>query len=217
MLIDSVKRRNNSMRMNMTHVAVITVLVGTLFVGSQPVNAFWPFDQMEGGQVQGDQTQATGGFFEAFFKKSKPMVAPNPSFMPRPSGEMIERTDDKMSTEVLGKRLDEAVKNGKMTEAQKTAVLTHLKGIEAKRKELRDLEKAFQDWLKTNKVILPFLFRPAAPESMFFQGKGPSGATGIQDMRRPMNPQLQDRRGRMDDKRGNTEGNHPTETSSEIQ
>ncbi len=185
------------MHLSPLYVGVITLLVGTLFVGHQPVHAFWPFDKTETGQVRGEQTQSTGGLFQSFFRKPLPKSTPNPSFMPLPSGEKPEYINDKMTTEILGKRLEEAVKNGKMTTAQKNTVLSHIKGIEMKRKELRDQEKAFQDWLKTNNVILPFLFRPAAPESLFSQN-GPSGATGYREIQKPMNPRVNDRKVRMD-------------------
>lgn len=60
-------------------------------------------------------------------------------------------------------RLDQAVKNGKITQVQADEIVSRLNIINTKQKELNDLEKSLAEYMKTNNIAANLLGRRPAP------------------------------------------------------
>lgn len=167
-------------------VTYITVIgcAAILLMAPVSVSAFWPFDGGNG-QVLGTETSQQGGFFDQlrqFFSRftstqnmtttySGPTgaatgagggfpIAPTGStgtfrggddFMPRAATGAFGMMQDPKT------RLDLAVQNGKITQAQEDEILSRLAAIRAKQQELMGLERSLSDWLKANNLSTSLL------------------------------------------------------------
>lgn len=154
---------NKKFMSKLVPVAIVTTMA--LFPVS--VSAFWPF---ENGQVKGANTES--GFFNMMNKVYNLMGrGPNSSMMyyRGPSGATgsVGVSNEKI-------RLDEAVKNGKITQAQEDEILARLLAIKTKQEEVRVLEKSFADWMKTNSISTELL----APPRPMMQQRRPQGPSG---------------------------------------
>ena len=164
-------------------------LTAAMLLSPVRASAFWPFDSGNG-QVLGTETSQQGGFFDQLRQfLSRFNITQNTTTIGSPSGATGEnaltgttgtfrREDDFPQLGTTGSigmmpspkaRLDEAVKNGKITQAQEDEILSRLAAIRAKQQELIALEKMFADWMKANNISTSLL---ASPRPMM-------GGTGI--------------------------------------
>lgn len=172
-----------SIRVLSMTVAVIT----TLILFPVRVSAFWPFDS-NGGQVKGAETttQQTGisGLIQQLIDQLRSyqnsgrantttttpvsgtsgMSGPGTTvgYPPRNPSSPTETTDPRI-------RLDQAVKEGKITQNQETEILSRLNAIRTKQQELADLQKSFYTWMQANKLTTAILGGPLT---------GPQGEPG---------------------------------------
>lgn len=142
----------NSIKRNVLLILFATSLSLACLACPKSINAFWPFDNRNG-QVKGEQTdqpQKNGGFSD-FLKRILGGKKDNPNNID------VGNTGIGI-TGVVGNRLnlngqlDQAVKNGKITEDQKTEMLSRIEAIRVKQQELVTLEKSLNDWMKTNSI-----------------------------------------------------------------
>lgn len=188
--------------------AIIVIVSSVTFLGlTKPASAFWPFYTGMSGQVKGAETSTSpisGGFFglmQSFlhhFGFGNPTVPAtgsvntqlfktgedtSPGFagvMPPPMGStgtsgMINYQD----------RINAAVQNGKITQAQGTELLNQLTAIDTQRQKLLSMEQSLQAWLKANNITTallgPPVITPPYPSGML-------NATGTQGINTQMAP-----------------------------
>jgi hypothetical protein len=139
--------------------AAFMLAVGVTLAVPKPVAAFWPFDRPGDGQVQGATTQSTsGGAVQQFFEHLRPTTYRKPPVTPTPHA--IQATALTVDVNKLKERLDEAVKNGKLTSAQEAEFVTRYTAITAKRIELKTMEDSFAAWLKSNNITTSAILPP---------------------------------------------------------
>ncbi|HUD20251.1 MAG TPA: hypothetical protein VMR81_07450 [Patescibacteria group bacterium] len=176
------------MKKNVFGTSVTVALFITLIILPTSVLAFWPFDGMAG-QVKGAETQTGGGFIgvvQNFLRRlggntstglmNVPNVAPYGAtgsgyrYMWGPSGATgsIGQMGDPQA------RLDQAVKEGKISQAQETEILSQLAAIKAKQQELTQLETNFRNWLKTNNISTAFFGEPMESTGVSTGASGPT-------------------------------------------
>lgn len=182
---------------SVTYLTVIG-LTAAMLIAPMSVSAFWPFDGGNG-TVLGTETSQQGGFFDQLrqflsrFNITQNTTTTNyglPSgatgagtgfpILPTGatgtfrSGDDFPRTGATTSLGTIPNpkaRLDAAVQNGKITQAQEDEILSRLAAIRAKQLELMALEKMFADWMKANNLSTS-LFGPSP--------RGPLGGSGTQ-------------------------------------
>ena len=128
------------MKQTIVKAFVIVGLVSTSLLLPRKALAFWPFDWLSG-QVKGVST--TELLQKMFTKKTenqnigvtRPVVTP-----PSPKD-----------------HLNQAVTNGRITQAQANEILSRLNAISAKEQELVALRKSLTDWFKTNNLSTALL------------------------------------------------------------
>ncbi len=146
---------------------VLFVLAGGFMLPRQ-VSAFWPFDPATPGQVMGATTTTEqGGFMGLVQKVFRPFSVP--ATVNREYHAPIGATGDwgmggvgpYGATGAMGggimmpdpkARLDEAVKNGKLTQAQEDEILARLAAIRTKQQEIMALEKSLKEWMTANSL-----------------------------------------------------------------
>lgn len=136
--------------MKSKQISTIVSLAIILTALSLPVSAhaFWPFDLFKG-DVQGTTT----GLIQKMTTRLGAKASPTGM-----STDQISGIEDRPT---IKNRLENAVKSGKLTQAQANDAIAKLDAILAKRQELNTLEKSFKDWLKTNNLNTSDIARPS--------------------------------------------------------
>lgn len=122
-------------------VGALVLLVSGVILFPTTSSAFWPFDGwFKQGEVKGEQTEVKKKSVRNLFQK----VTPTPT---------IELEDERETDEKISEtKIKEAVKNRRMTEAQRRIMLEKLAEIKAKRLEVKKLQEAFVAWMKANRI-----------------------------------------------------------------
>jgi hypothetical protein len=136
--------------MKSKQISTIITLAVVLTSLSQPASAhaFWPFDLFKG-DVQGTTT----GLIQKMTTRLGAKASPTGMATDKISG-MEDRPTFKY-------RLENAVKNGRLTQTQANEALAKMDAISTKRQELITLEKSFKDWLKTNSLDNSDMAKPS--------------------------------------------------------
>lgn len=140
------------MNTSQKRILVISLLLGVSLISLNAplaVSAFWPFS----GQVKGAQTNQNSqpSVFSFFLKKIINGRQNNPSPIEIGTSE-VGTTGIANNKPNLNGQLDHALKNGKITEAQKAEIISRIEAIKTKQQELISLEKSLNDWMKTNNL-----------------------------------------------------------------
>ena len=133
-----------------TQVLVVIGLIALSLFLPTKANAFWPFDWLSG-QVKGANTQSTEPHAGAFGGLLDKMLGK------KDNNQNVGTTRPVITPPSPQDRLNQAVTNGRITQAQANEILSRLNAISAKEQELVALRKSLTYWFKTNNLSTALL------------------------------------------------------------
>lgn len=133
-------------------VVVVSAVFGfllTYLVTAKTASAFWLFDLFRGGEVKGETTVGTTTkSIPDYVKNVVRKIKGENSATPTPTPKVASEDQGEVSEE----RINQLVKTGKISEAQKAELLAKLNAIKVKRAELKALQMELVAWLKNHRI-----------------------------------------------------------------